>query len=410
VDGRRCYEILGRREPCPDCATSLAVRSKRRETIERYSPELQKYIECTSSPILNGEGEVELIIERLHDITDRKAAESALRRSEAEKAAILNSMPVMLAYYDTDMRVLYANKISGDSVGSLPEDLIGRHCYEIWYGRTDPCENCPLIRSLATGEVEEEVVTTPDGRTFHLRGCPVYDEKGGIAGLIEFAMDITEQKATEEAIHAANKKLRILSGITRHDILNQVMALQGFLQFAEEKSIDPEQAGYLSEVKKAAKAMERQIEFTRSYEELGMEKPAWSAFSTMIEGINDTRLPIRHECDGYEVLADPMIEKVFANLMENTRNHAEGATGVEIRCEIRDGNLIIIWEDDGPGVPDAEKEDIFQRGIGKHTGLGLFLSREILAITGITICENGIYGKGARFEMQVPKEAWRGNT
>ncbi|WP_211531359.1 response regulator [Methanocalculus chunghsingensis] len=541
ADGKRCYELIGRREPCHDCATSLAVQSKQRETIERYSPELGRYIECTSSPILNDEGEVELIIERLHDITERKAAEealreseekyrliaentadniwifdmdfqlryispsvlkmkgftveeslaqtvqdimtpasyaslrkrfdeemaleasgsadpertvffeteeycrdgrtilventarllrddeghptgilgisrditgrraaeSALKQSEAEKTAILNSMPVMLAYYDTGLRVVYANKVSADSVGSDPEKLIGRHCYEIWHGRTDPCGNCPLIRSLATGEVEEEVVTTPDGRCFHLRGCPVYDEKGEIIGLIEFGMDITERKAAEEAIHTANKKLRILSGITRHDIQNQIMALQGFLEFAGEKSIDPEQAGYLSEVRKAAKAIERQIEFTRSYEELGVKKPAWSAISAMMKGINDTRLPIRHDCSGYEVLADPMIEKVFANLMENTRSHAEGATGVTIHCEIRKGDLIIIWEDNGTGIPGDQKEQIFERGVGRHTGLGLFLSREILAITGITISETGVYGEGARFEMQVPEGAWR---
>ena len=102
-----------------------------------------------------------------------------------------------------------------------------------------------------------------------------------------------------------------------------------------------------------------------------------------------------------------MIQKVFENLMENTLRHAEEAGRVEIRCEERDGQLAIIWEDDGPGIPDSEKERIFERGVGKHTGLGLFLSREILAITGISIQETGEYGKGARFEMLVPEEGWR---
>ena len=66
-----------------------------------------------------------------------------------------------------------------------------------------------------------------------------------------------------------------------------------------------------------------------------------------------------------------------------------------------------LGKDDGDGVHAGEKERLFNRGFGKNTGLGLFLSREILSITGITITENGVPGKGARFEITVPKGAWR---
>jgi len=68
---------------------------------------------------------------------------------------------------------------------------------------------------------------------------------------------------------------------------------------------------------------------------------------------------------------------------------------------------LIVCEDDGVGVPAEEKELIFERGFGKNTGLGLALSREILSITGITITENGEPGRGARFELKVPKGAYR---
>jgi len=69
--------------------------------------------------------------------------------------------------------------------------------------------------------------------------------------------------------------------------------------------------------------------------------------------------------------------------------------------------LMIQCEDDGEGIKAEDKSRLFIRGFGKHTGLGLFLSREILAITGITITETGIPGKGARFEIVVPKGMWR---
>jgi signal transduction histidine kinase len=80
---------------------------------------------------------------------------------------------------------------------------------------------------------------------------------------------------------------------------------------------------------------------------------------------------------------------------------------VTVRCEREPDGLLILVEDDGNGIPIDEKEKIFGRGYGKNTGLGLFLAREILSITGITIRETGIPGKGARFEMLVPKGSFR---
>lgn len=76
--------------------------------------------------------------------------------------------------------------------------------------------------------------------------------------------------------------------------------------------------------------------------------------------------------------------------------------------EIRDGDGVITCEDNGSGVPVDEKDRIFEKGFGRNTGFGLFISREVLGITGITIRETGEPGKGARFEIVVPKGAWRG--
>ena len=61
--------------------------------------------------------------------------------------------------------------------------------------------------------------------------------------------------------------------------------------------------------------------------------------------------------------------------------------------------MVITFSDDGVGIPDDQKEKVFLQGFGKHTGLGMYLARAILSITGITIKETGECGKGARFEM-----------
>jgi K+-sensing histidine kinase KdpD len=104
-----------------------------------------------------------------------------------------------------------------------------------------------------------------------------------------------------------------------------------------------------------------------------------------------------------EIYADPLIEKVFPNLIDNAVRYGISLTRISFSCKKLDGSGVIICEDDGVGILPEEKEKIFSYKYGKNTGLGLFLSREILAITGISIRENGTPGTGARFEIICPE-------
>jgi signal transduction histidine kinase len=103
------------------------------------------------------------------------------------------------------------------------------------------------------------------------------------------------------------------------------------------------------------------------------------------------------------VYADPLIYKVIFNLIDNAVRYGKTITTIRFSVEERDGDHILVCEDDGVGIPADEKEKIFQRGFGKNTGLGLAISRQILDITGITLHETGEPGKGARFEIVVPR-------
>jgi signal transduction histidine kinase len=99
---------------------------------------------------------------------------------------------------------------------------------------------------------------------------------------------------------------------------------------------------------------------------------------------------------------------VFYNLIDNAlRYGGQKMTMIRISSEESEKGLVISVEDDGIGIPVEDKKHLFSRGFGHHTGLGLFLSREILSITGITISETGEPGSEARFEITVPKGAYR---
>ena len=154
-----------------------------------------------------------------------------------------------------------------------------------------------------------------------------------------------------------------------------------------------------------------QILFSRDYQKIGVESPQWQNIS---ETIQRARLPLKipsviidTSCTDLEIYADPLLEKVFYNLLENAVRYAGHSPEIRFFTQEEPDRLLLICEDNGPGVPEENKEKIFMRGFGKNTGLGLFLIREILAMTGISICENGTVGKGSRFEISVPNGAYR---
>jgi len=240
-------------------------------------------------------------------------------------------------------------------------------------------------------------------------------------GMALTVLDITESKAMEREIEsharellrqtsslaAVNKKLNLMNSITRHDVLNQLTILLGNLSFAQEARPGQDISRFLSPVKDAAGRIQRQIEFTRDYADLGIGEPEWQRISDAIRSAA-YEFPTEDESGDLAIYADPMLARVFANLMDNTIRHGGQVSRVRVRYWLEgDGALTLAWEDDGIGVPAKEKEEIFKQGIGKNTGLGLFLIREILGITGIAITETGEPGKGARFEMRVPEGMYR---
>ena len=108
-----------------------------------------------------------------------------------------------------------------------------------------------------------------------------------------------------------------------------------------------------------------------------------------------------------ELYADPLLVKVFYNLFDNARQHGDAVTRISISHRRSETGLIITIADNGSGISLRDKQHIFERGFGKNTGLGLFFSKEILSITGMSIGETGSPGEGARFEIAVPEEAFR---
>jgi signal transduction histidine kinase len=183
--------------------------------------------------------------------------------------------------------------------------------------------------------------------------------------------------------------------------------LKGYTQLAVMKNSDPVVGDFLKKIERSADGINHQIAFTKTYQELGVQSPSWFRLDALIAATEASEIQISDTCRNTEIFADPMVERVFFNLVDNARRHGGNVTTIAIRCEWAADDLVIIIEDNGIGIAPEEKEKIFNKGYGKGSGFGLFLAREILAITEITLRETGYLGIGARFEITVPANRWR---
>ena len=239
-------------------------------------------------------------------------------------------------------------------------------------------------------------------RIIHRNGAPVFS--------CIVAHDITDRKRVETALREAHRKLNLLSGITRHDILNQLTLMYGYLELSGPEVTGTRLQGYIERAKMAAIAIRRMISFTKDYEEIGQQRPGWHRPDAIIRRLAKTTgtqgIVLESRLGDLELYADPLLERVFYNLLDNSMRHGDHVKTITVTAVPAGPSLVILWEDDGIGIPDKDKERIFERGFGKNTGLGLFLAREILGLTGITIRETGTPGTGARFEMTVPEGAF----
>jgi PAS domain S-box-containing protein len=351
------------------------------------------------------------------DITRRKNAEQNLIENEKKYRILFENSSDGIFFLDE--RLVDCNNQLCRLLGYEREFLIGRIFPDISPPRQPDGRDSEMA---STGYVREALWGRPQSFLwqFHKKdGTPVETEVSlksltlkGKKMVFATLHDITERNMAERALRLVNAKLNLLSSVTRHDVFNQLTILTGFLEMVRTIEQNPVVLNYIQKAENSAETIRRQIAFSRDYQEIGAHTPQWQNISEIFrkaaDSVDLSDILVSYPPDTVEVYADPLFEKVFSNLIDNSLRH--GGTVFRIGMNLAEstgGNLTIIYEDNGCGIPDSDKEKIFMRGYGKNTGYGLFLIREIVSITGCTITERGTYGNGARFEIEVPRGGFR---
>ncbi|KUG12496.1 diguanylate cyclase/phosphodiesterase (ggdef & eal domains) with pas/pac sensor(s) [hydrocarbon metagenome] len=374
-----------------------------------------RWLELYASSLLH-KGAIRAIQVIARDITGWKQAEEALRESREQYYDLAAHAPVGILTCDREGRITFVNQRMLEMLGS-PGEAETRAINLLKFpplieaGFAGALQKT-LDEGIPAGPVELEY-TSHWGMTAWYRGyiSPIIDD-GLVTGARIILDDISERREVEEALRATNRKLHLLSSITRHDTNNQLLVINGFLDLLQSEVPYPGLQDFFTRITGASEKIATIMRFTKVYEAVGVQSPLWQDVHTLVEHAAAEIPPetvglVNEIPPEVEVSADPLIEKVFSNLVDNAVRYGETITTIRFSGQEQENTYVVVCEDDGVGIPADEKEKIFLHGFGKNTGLGLFLAREILAITGISIRETGEQGKGARFEIVVPQGRYR---
>jgi len=367
-----------------------------------------------ASPIFNKSGKPAGAIESITDITGLREQELALRVSESRYRTILENTASAIAIIDEDGTISYINPEFEKIIGYVRDEIEGKKKLTEFVAPKDLERlqkyerDCRVNPHRATTNHEFQFIRF-DGyvRTGFLTITPIPDTEKMVVSLL----DITNKTREEDALQRANTKLNSFNYITRHEILNHLTVVKGYIELSREGIRDP--PFLLTSLDKelaAANAIQNLIMFTRDYQNIGIQPPAWYNISKTIKtaaaSVHMGSVKLSVDIEGVEIYADHVIEKVFFYLIDDAVRFGK-IRKIRFFCKESFEELLVICEDDGIGIHPDKKEKIFNRQLFQNSGLDMYLSREIMSITGISIRETGTFGKGARFEIRVPEGAYR---
>jgi PAS domain S-box-containing protein len=354
-------------------------------------------------------------IEVIHrDLTERKKAEMSLRESQGRFEGLFQGNPEAAAYLGPDYHIQDVNPRFEKLFGYSLEEVEGKHINDVVVPDDRREEGETLDRDARKGYVYRNTVRRKkDGSLVQVSvsAAPIANESG-VTGIVAMYKDISDLKNAEKRMDVMNEKLRVVGGLTRHDIRNKLAAVTGNAYLLRKRfASEPNAIECLESIETAVRESGRIFDFASAYEKLGVEQLVYVDAKKILEEaiamFPDLKgVRIVNDCDGLTLLADSLLRQLFYNLIDNSLKYCQKATQIRIHYEkAHDNELRLAYEDDGIGISKDTKPKLFTEGFttGKGSGHGLYLIRKMMDVYGWTIDETGEPGKGARFTINIPE-------
>ncbi len=372
----------------------------------------------------------------LIDITDRVVMEEALREREStfdlfrEFGTVFSAIPGILTIISPEMKILWTNRKAQSLTGQQNAETVGENCFEIYHGRTAPCDGCPIVKSFSTGESHYARISSTVGTIWDVKGFPIRNAEGRVISVIDLAEDVTEKIRLEaEALRSAHlASIGELAAGVAHEINNPINGIINYAQIlmnriTAESSEHDIASRIVREGHRIADIVKSLLSFARQGQE---EKGLVSLGQVLSESLALTSALLRR--DGIEVkvnLPDDLplinvniqqIKQVFLNLISNAQYalntkfagpHPDKRIG--IIAEAADGgrSVRIIFRDEGTGmgpktITKATLPFFTTKPTGKGTGLGLSISHGIISNHGGSLSIESVEGMYTAIIVNLP--------
>jgi PAS domain S-box-containing protein len=334
------------------------------------------------------------------DVSERKAREEDLKATKERLDTVVSNVPVVLFAVDADGVFTLSEGRGLETLGLEPGEVVGDSAFERYAERPEVIE--ALERALDGEEVS--TIQRIDDRFFETAYQPVVEPDGGVSGAIGVAMDVTERRRRERELQRQNERLEEFAGVVSHDLQNPLNVAAGRVELAREEC----DCDHLAD---AARALDRMDELVTDLLRLARE-------GTRVDDIESVALPgLIEECWGtveapgatldvetaLTIRADPRrLRHLLSNLLRNAVEHGATAGGVTVTVGTLDDGTGFYVADDGPGIPDDERERVFESGYSTETdgtGFGLAIAEEAAEAHGWSIDATESAAGGARFDV-----------
>jgi len=377
----------------------------------------ERVVHTRKIPICDTDGKARYLIGISEDITGTIEARERLAENEEKFRMIFdnaNDSVYMVEVTPAGMpgKFLDVNAVFCSVLGFSREELLEKNILEINTPGSKDRAVANMTALFTTGSHTYETGhTRKDGTVVPVEvNAHLYKMKGNNV-VIAVARDISQRKKEEHALRLANQKLQLMNIVAWHDIQNKITGLRGYVELSKDLISNEKAREFNAREEEVLRVIHEHLQHTRDYQEMGKQPLQWVNIPATLRRVSSMvdkgKVSVSWDIGELELFCDPIIEKVFFHLLDHTRSRGGEATTVRITCKDSPAGLLLLYEDDGNGIPAEEKTSIFVRDVAKTSGFGLYFIHDILELSEMEIRETGEPGVGTRFEITAPPGSYR---
>lgn len=365
----------------------------------------------------------------VRDVTERKTMESQLLQAAEQWRATFDAITTPVSIQDRNYRILRVNQAFADAFHKTPQELIGKTCFEISHGTTEPVATCPHRRTLESGRVEEVEIHNAEKGTYSLVSTyPMFGPDGEVIVSVHITQDITERMKMQEQLMVTNRLASVgeLAAGIAHEINNPLTGILGFSELLLETDLPDyvrrDVETIYSEARRSAEIIKNLLVFARRHHQVRDLVNVNEVIQRVLElraydtKLNNIEVITRLASDLPEITADYFqLQQVFLNIVINAeffmlKAHKKGILQISTRFLEGKDRVEITFADDGPGIAPENLERLFDpffttKEVDQGTGLGLSISHGVIKQHGGSIKVESTPGKGASFIIELPLTA-----